>query len=245
MLLYPSLRKEAIELMDEGHGVIPLHWVETDKNAAIRAPGKTYEDVPPKWKSRLVAGGHLENNKDELRSDSPTCDLEGQFMIMSFASSQKRLVKSVDITNAYFQGTEQDRLMLLKQPKGGLPGENPENYFIARVPIYGTVDAGRKFWKKLRTKLEEKGLRENAIMPALYSMTNDEGQVTLMVGTHVDDILWVDTPETEHIMNEIIQEFQCGEPEHGDFDTVARKLSRTNTLTSKSHVKLLHLSLNP
>ena len=83
------------------------------------------------------------------RSDSPTCDIEAQNLIFSFAASRMFKIKSIDITNAYFQGEEQDRLMLFKQPAGGLPGLPAEARFLARVPVYGTKDAGRKLWKKL------------------------------------------------------------------------------------------------
>ena len=34
---------------------------------------------------------------------------------------------------------------------------------LARVPIYGAHDSGRKFWKKLRTELTNEGIKENAI----------------------------------------------------------------------------------
>ena len=55
-----------------------------------------------------------------------------------------------DIQNAYLQGLEVDRLILYRIPKGGIPGEDvPDGTVIAaRVPIYGTEDAGRGFWLK-------------------------------------------------------------------------------------------------
>ena len=47
-------------------------------------------------------------------------------MCVYAAASNKLKIRSIDITNAYFQGEEQDRLMLFKQPKGGLPDMDPE-----------------------------------------------------------------------------------------------------------------------
>ena len=77
--------------------------------------------VPSKYKSRLVVRGDLEKEIDNVRSDSPTCDIEAQNLIFSFAASRMFKINSIDITNAYFQGDEQDRLMLFKQSAGGLP----------------------------------------------------------------------------------------------------------------------------
>ena len=105
--------------------------------------------VPPKYKSRLVVRGGLGKGIENIWSDSPTCDIEAQNLIFSFAASRMLKIKSIDITNAYFQGKEQDRLMLFKQPVGGLPGVPPEARILARVPVHGTKDTGRKFWKKI------------------------------------------------------------------------------------------------
>ena len=71
-------------------------------------------------------------------------------LLFSWAATNKVKFKSGDISNAYFQGEELDRLFLLKPPKG-IPDpdyEDGEAMILARVPIYGTSDAGRKFSQK-------------------------------------------------------------------------------------------------
>eukprot|EP00959_Pyramimonas_sp_CCMP1952_P067269 1403897-Pyramimonas_sp.AAC.1 len=60
---------------------------------------------------------------------------------------------------------------------------------VARVPVYGTRDAGRGSWKKIRERLGAHGLKENRIMPAWFSIHNDKTEIACMLGTHVDDIL--------------------------------------------------------
>jgi len=134
---------ELEELLKEGHVALPTQWIETDKNVHKRLPGV---DIEPLDKSRLVAGGDLEDTN--LRSDSPTCDIEEQKLIFSFAACHGLKVRSADTTNAYFQGQELDRILLFKQPPGGLPDPElpPDAHLLARVPIYGTRDAGRGFW---------------------------------------------------------------------------------------------------
>jgi len=98
------------ELLDEGFQELPMQWIETDKNEHLRKPGGPM--VPPKLKARLVGRGDLERGTENIRSDSPTCDVEAQNLIFSYAASNRLRIKSIDITNAYFQGEEQDRLML-------------------------------------------------------------------------------------------------------------------------------------
>ena len=77
---------------------------------------------------------------------------------------------TADISNAYFQGEELDRLLLLKPPPGGLPDpdyEDGEAMILARVPIYGTQDAGRKFWTRLRETITANKFRELQIAKAM------------------------------------------------------------------------------
>ena len=53
-----------------------------------------------KLKSRLVAMGNQE--KAEMRSDSPTADNAAIHLVFSFAASRKLKVSSGDLENAYF-----------------------------------------------------------------------------------------------------------------------------------------------
>ena len=68
----------------------------------------------------------------------------------------------------------------MRQPTGGVPDVDgsADTMFVARVPIYGTCDAGRGFWKK-----------ENAVIRALY-IYQEDGEPKSMLATHVDDMLW-------------------------------------------------------
>ena len=74
-------------------------------------------------------------------------NIEGLNILLSWVSCERLTVKSGDITNAYFQGCPLERLILMRQPPGGVPdvGISADTMFVARVPIYGTCDAGRGF----------------------------------------------------------------------------------------------------
>ena len=82
-----------------------------------------------------------------VRTDSPTCDIERLTILLSWVLCERLTVKSGDITNAYFQGCPLERLILMKQPPGGVPDVdiNADTMFVARLPILGTCDACRGF----------------------------------------------------------------------------------------------------
>ena len=100
----------------------------------------------------------------ELRSDSPTADAEGIHLVFSFASSRKAKVMCGDLESAYFIGERMSRVLLLRQPRSGLPG----------LPVFGTQDAGRGFWKKFRRTLIAGGVRENSVLSAVYTLTVED-----------------------------------------------------------------------
>ena len=133
----------------------------------------------------------------DIRSDSPTTDIEAQNLMFSFAASRKVKIGSADITNAYFQGEEFDRLLILKQPKGGLPGQPPDKRFLARVPVYGTHDGGRKFWKCLKVSAE------HSRFPYLETKRDESSP-------HVNDQLWAAETGEETIIERLVKEFSCG-----------------------------------
>ena len=142
--VYPVSGPELEQLLDQGHKPIPLQWVDIDKNEHKRREGGPH--VAPLFKSRLVSRGDLEETTG-VRTDSPTCDIEGLNILLSWFSCERLTVKSGDITNAYFQGCPLERLILMRQPPGGVPDVDisADTMFVARVPIYGTCGAGRGF----------------------------------------------------------------------------------------------------
>ena len=64
-------KREVDRLVSAGTEILPMQWVDTDKNAGLSTPERP---LPPRYKSRLVARGDLQ--KVFGRTDSPTCDNE-------------------------------------------------------------------------------------------------------------------------------------------------------------------------
>eukprot|EP00973_Karenia_brevis_P038001 5239880-Karenia_brevis.AAC.1 len=126
---------------------VPTQWIETDQNDHLKRPGKEHL---AEFKRRLVACGNYEDTEG-VRTDSPTCDVEGLNSFISFATCNKLHIYSADLRHAYFHAKPVDRFILLEPPKSGLPHDDnymadchKSNYAVAvNRPIYGTKDAGR------------------------------------------------------------------------------------------------------
>ena len=127
------------------------------------------------------------------------------------AAGTKRKLKCADITSAYFQGQELDRLMPLRPPTDGFDGVPDGGGLIARMPVYGTRDAGRGLWKKICNRFKSHGLRENRIMPALFSITDGHNNIVCLLGTHVDGILRAADHQSQEIIDSVLGEFDIRE----------------------------------
>ena len=102
-----------------------------------------------------------------------------------------------------------DRVILYRIPKGGIPEEgiNEGDVIAARVPIYGTKDAGRGWWLKLNDVVKGHGLTANRILPTLFSLRNEHQQIVAMMSTNVDDFLYGYKEEGREAMGAILDAF--------------------------------------
>ena len=200
--------------------MIPTQWIETDENEHLKRPGQKHDAVT---KSRLVACGHLEN-REGLRTDSPTASTEALNLICSFAACKRLRIKTADIKNAYFNADPIDRLLLLKPPRGGIPGYWSEEKIAiaANRPIYGTGDAGRGFYKKFRKCAKDVQLEENRQMLSLYTY-HVEGRIVVMMGAHVDDVIWAADPKYESMVTEFLSNFVIKHQKEGKFRFCGRE----------------------
>jgi len=208
------------ELLDDGFSMLPTQWIETDQRAHLQRPGEFHE---PDLKSRLVACGQFEDKRG-LRSDSPTADVEALNLICSYAAMKRLRLKCGDVQNAYFSADNIDRLLLLHPPKGGIPGEWSEEKIaiVANKPIYGTPDAGRGFYKKVRRLAKESKLTECPMFLSVYTYQVD-GDIKVMMGAHVDDILWWAEPEYEYLIEDFLSKLTLKKLEQGCFRFCGRE----------------------
>ena len=113
----------------------------------------------------------------------------------------------------------------MRQPPGGVPHVDisTDTMFVARVPIYGTCDAGRGFWKKLRHDILSTGLKENAVIRALY-IYQEDGEPKSMLATHVDDMLWATKSGYEDRVQQLLDRYTIKTVESGTFRFCGREV---------------------
>ena len=128
--------------------IIGSRPIFTDRAAKKRTPDNPVEIEA---KVRLVVRGDQEKNKEDLRRDSPTGSLLGAHVVAQTSASQHWPLKSLDATNAYFQGEKLIRDLFTRPPKGfALPGVLAGSVIKAARSIYGAVDGARAWWSKVK-----------------------------------------------------------------------------------------------
>eukprot|EP00435_Cladocopium_sp_Y103_P046809 s352_g13.t1 len=78
--------------------------------------------------------------------------------------------------NEHLKGTDQ-------QPAGGLgdPAIPAEACLLCRVPIYGSIDAGRGFYLRMDSEVKSAGMKASKVMPALYYHQDENGDLDAML----------------------------------------------------------------
>jgi hypothetical protein len=124
--------------------VIPTRWVDVNKSEI---------DEEPRYKSRLVVRGDLEN-ATSMRTDSPTASTTMLNCVFALSACKRTSLRAGDISAAFLQGSTLDRILVLSKPKGGIPRDDgtinyEEEYYIVSSTVYGTKDAPRGWFKVL------------------------------------------------------------------------------------------------
>ena len=103
-----------------------------------------------------------------VRTDAPTSDLETRSIVAAYAACIGVPTQSSDIRNAYFQALPIDRIVIMRQPSGGLSGVDPEALLLVRVPVHGLCDSGRGFWKRsTRMQKRSDSVRAESSLPSI------------------------------------------------------------------------------
>ena len=205
--------------------------MDVDKNEHLK--GK--KEYVPRMKSRLVSCGNFEKGKEELRSDSPTSDLETHHIVASWAASKRAVLRWAGVTSAYFQAMPLDRVLLMRLPRGGLPGVDPEALLLVRVPISGPSDSGRGFWLRLDKEAKEVGFKAPNIFPSFYYFPDPDetGECVALMTTHVDDLLIAHTEKGRSYADQLLGRFEMGSLEQNNFQYCGKQFSQDSSNISK------------
>ena len=205
---------EAMKQKDPSLKVIPTRWVDVDKSE---------DPDDPQLKSRLVVRGDLED-ASQMRTDSPTCSMLMLSLVLAMSACRDSDLLSGDISAAFLQGSKLDRVLVLSMPRGGIPDQPEERFYVVSTTVYGTKDAPRGWFKKLNGTIIEKGFRAVPHEAAAYTLNDDHGNLQGLVVIHVDDLLWTGGPEIEAKMNEICEIYKFGKLSKNNFKYCGREI---------------------
>ena len=174
------------EVQDEGQNRVSTTWVMTEK----------IKDGQTVIKARLVARGY-EEDKEAIRSDSPTCMKDSIRMLLAIAAGKGWQIHALDVKAAFLQGNSIERELFLYPPaefrkKGTL-------WRLKKV-VYGLCDASRSWYLKVVEILTSLGMIVTRADKAVFTYLDNNLQGMVIV--HVDDMLYIGSDSfLERVMN--------------------------------------------
>ena len=174
-----------------------------------------------KLKARLVADGSQQDRSVYAKdSSSPTVATQTVFMVASIAAMEGRAVAAMDVPCAFLKSDMPDdgsppvhvkldkfvTTVLIELDPSYKQHVRPDGTCIVRLrkALYGTIQAARAWYKRLRGDLESLGFEANPHDNCCFNRTEEDGRQTTIV-VHVDDMLV--TAPGDNVIDGLVKEF--------------------------------------
>jgi hypothetical protein len=137
-------------------------------------------------KSRLVAQGYSQKEGiDYEESFAPVARLEAFRILLAFSVAKGFKLYQIDVKSVFLNGFL-DEEVFVKQPPGFESVEFPHKVYRLRKALYGTKQAPRAWYGRLRGFLFSKGFEMGKVDKTLFLLR--QGNDILIVQVYVDDI---------------------------------------------------------
>jgi hypothetical protein len=222
-----SMRKELQQMVDKHvwHPMDPSirHGKKVIKSFMFLKEKFLPDGTWEKLKSRLVAGGHMQDRSEMYSEDisSPTVQLPFLLTIAGIAAKQHRTVRAVDIGGAYLNANishheimmELDPTMssiLIHMDHSYEKYVRPNGTIIVQLDkaLYGCVESARLWYNLLAQSLEGIGYTKNPMDPCVFNKDSGSNQSTIVV--YVDD-LFISTQQDSQfteLMTMLVEKFK-------------------------------------
>ena len=155
-----------------------------------------------KLKSRLVAGGHMQDRGLAMFEDisSPTAQLPFIFMIAAIAAKERRHTRVIDIAGAYLNANisrheilmELDPVMVdilvdIDPTYSEFVRDNGTMVVKLEKALYGCIESAKLWYDLLSASLQSIGYIKNPIDPCIFNKDYRGSQCTVAV--YVDDLM--------------------------------------------------------
>ena len=180
--------EEVRRLTEAGCEIYPMSLVDTDKKTRI------YEEIMMTFLFLQSAGVDWLVAETSGRQTDFAQILQLvmwiRTMLFGWCAQAHVLTHSCDYTKGHFQGQEIDRILLYRIPAEGIPEEGIPGGAIwaSRVPVYGTKDAGRGLWLRLKNTCKHFKFSLTQILPTLFALRDDESRIIAVMSSNVDDL---------------------------------------------------------
>ena len=177
------------------------------------------------YKARLVAGGFEELDKDNIRTDSPSCCKENFRLVLTIILSHKWEIKSLDIKSAFLQGQPINSEIFLKPTKEA----GTDKLWKLLITVYGLCDAPRASWYlRIKEVLENSGMLKSKFDNAIFYWLSN-GNLEGLLCCYVDNFARGGPITFEkHIINVLKETFSVSSQESETFKYLGLYIDQKN-----------------
>ena len=187
------------EVPYSGQEILGSRYVLTQKDSGV-------------VKARFVVKGFQEGCK--AQSDSPTASRETLKIFLAIVANEKWSLRSNDVKSAFLQSHKIDRDIFVKPPP---EREKDGIVWKLKKPVYGLVDASRKWFLTVKHFLESVGMKQSLGDSCLFAY-RIKGKLEGLMIFHVDDFLAAGGDLFErNIIQPLMQQFCFGKRSEGSF----------------------------
>ena len=175
---------------------------------------KTSENGTRTLKSRIVPHGNRDDDKDSVRKDSATAQLNVIRLLLSLVTFLGFRMGTADIKGAYLQSGPIQRTIYVRPPREWHQKHATDRktlWKLTKLP-YGIVEAGRQWQKTVEDwMLSDGGLQRAYGLSQLFFRKNKEDEYVLMIAKVRDDFLVAGKVEYIHeFMDRLKMRFTVG-----------------------------------
>jgi hypothetical protein len=232
---------------DMRYSSIPMHIIVTQKVKTDGSPGKL--------KSRIVAGGHLQN-RDQYDPDdieSPTASQAAIATVINITALTKGWAAVVDVKGAYLNSHTKRRVYIrlkgdivklildIRPDLASRMDSTGQIFAIAEKGIYGLIEAAKLWYDLVSSVLGDMGFKTCPSDPCVYSRLRNE--IMSIIALYVDD-LYITSPQDDEISC-IIDEFKTHFPDisvqrgdHLEYLGMAVDIDRSGQIRLRTQGKL-------
>ncbi len=187
------------------------------------------EDGSPRAKARLIVRGYSDVDalQGTFETSSPTTTRLSRNFLLSLSTILRCQLWTSDIATAFLQGLPQERKLWVKLPAECLKllGATEDTRMLLVKPVYGQLDAPRRWYLEAVRRLRALGLRQHVLDPCTFLIYEaDHGGPTGeaqdpdptylgserlcgMICLHVDDMLGAGDPNSK-VYNRVLTELR-------------------------------------